>query len=251
MLRDVNGNTYNRSDAVAYYLDAAVVNSFTSQWASWGNGANPVGVRSFPIGIDSNGVTMTQTALGIGGIVDIGGSIGNYFDAGISWIANVSAPAFIGGGQIAYNQLVNREHQRYIGITPIEVASTYGQSMVDVEFPYCSSVPVETILVAHDSPNIGLQRSSSTYPYSDYFNKYSSNFAASTYLIYKPIGDSIWVPLSVINWGYNATAIYNETTQLWEMTSGSTNGGGNGISILNLPEWNDNTANHNQWVRII
>ncbi len=62
-----------------------------------------------------------------------------------------------------------------------------------------------------------------------------------TYLMYKPTGDSIWVSLSVISWGWTGTAT-KDADGKWT-GSGSTTGDGNGIATTELPVWNDHVYN--------
>ena len=133
--------------------------------------------------------------------------------------------------------------------------------MLDNSFPYpnisMGSVPVNTTLISNDSPGTPLERSSTKtnslgQSYTQYYDKYTRTDNFSTFLIYKPEGkkgSTIWVTLSVINWGWYGTAEY--VNNQWGLTSGDKTGGGNGTATSVLPEWNDNVINHTtKWIDI-
>ncbi len=57
-----------------------------------------------------------------------------------------------------------------------------------------------------------------------------------TYLMYKAYGDSIWVSLRLLEWGWNGEA--ENTADGWQLVSGSTYGDGEATDVL--PEWKKN-----------
>ncbi|MDR2755343.1 MAG: hypothetical protein LBC20_06515, partial [Planctomycetaceae bacterium] len=221
----------------SYYLETPTVVSYTSLWASWSSAPNepPTGIRPF----EANDVD--ELILG-------GTPTGQPFSAGITWTANVTKPPIVGGGQIAFNQLVNGTYLRYIeGISAAVEKACYtnGNYVLDDTFPYSNIVSVQNTLINDDSPGTGeLEETSSNF--SQPFNKYTAHFSFQTYLIYQPAGnDSKWVTLGVIYWGWNATAVYSQGS--WGVTSGTTTGGGTGTTTSILPTWNDNVQGRHGW----
>ena len=90
-----------------------------------------------------------------------------------------------------------------------------GKFALDSKFPYDSPVSVNTTLVSDDTPCTRLD------PGFDKYKKNLMNF--QTYLIYKPKGaeeSTIWVTLSLIEWGWYGTAEYLNNE--WKLTSGNT-----------------------------
>lgn len=127
--------------------------------------------------------------------------------------------------------------------------------MLDTTFPYPNinnpiSVPVNTTLESNDSPALPLKLYKINPDTSiQLFDKYTKFDSFKTYLIYKPKGkDTIWITLSVINWGWSGTAEYNSTTSKWELTSGHPSGGGNGVPTSFLPEWTENIGAYTDWI---
>jgi hypothetical protein len=238
---DPNGKSHGINRDASYYLETPTVVNYTSEWASWPSAPNelPTGIRP------------SQT--GNSEILMLGGLVNGTSRPGITWTANVTAPPIIGGGQIAFNQLINGTFLRYVeGNTSPSGKNSYtnGNYMLDDEFPYVNPVSVLNTLTSNDSPGVPLVRTSSS-PY----NKYTASFSFQTYLIYKPTGtNTIWVTLSVISWGWNATAVYQYNTQSgqwkWE-ASGNTTGGSSTPTTI-LPTWSGNIIENGDhyWITI-
>jgi len=179
---------------------------------------------------------------------------------GITWEAIVAEPAIIGGGGIRYNQLLNGDYKRYINDVPKEKASnTDDQIMLDNLFPYPIDqynpmYPGMLYLRSSDSPQVRLDRTDPMFPHLQPYDKYTADYAFNTYLIYRPKGamnSTIWVTLSVIDWGWHGIAEFNTTSNKWGLTSGYTTGGGDGIATSFLPQWSGRVVNDQPWVPII
>ena len=113
---------------------------------------------------------------------------------------------------------------------------------------YSSMIPG---IKSSDTPGAKLARTDSKFPHSQPYDKYTANYAFNTYLIYRPKGaanSTIWVTLSVIDWGWRGTAEYKNGQ--WTLTDGGTTGGGNGNATSVLPEWSDNVFDKHDWVTI-
>ena len=223
----------NLGGSASFYIETPTVTSYLSAWAfDWPNypsGENPVGVRPYKTGSDE---------LILGGTPE-----GKDFSPGITWTAKVTTPPVVSGGQIAYNNQICRNDSRWFDEEDEYISKAVGLGfMLDTSFPYNNKiVSVDTILVGSDTPGTPL-----TLP----GIKYLRNDSFKTYLIYKPIGTSIWVTLSVINWGWSGTVLYDDTSDKWQFSSGSPIGGGSGTSTTSLPEWADNIDNYHNWIKV-
>jgi hypothetical protein len=198
-----------------------------------------------------------------------GGIVNGTQSSGITWTASVAPPLF-GAGEITYNQLFAGERVIYEKnpLTGIEnQLLKYGTNsltdfVLDTTFPYGNnpliqndySVSVQTTLVSNDSPGIVLKHvveDPNNSQQTLFIDKYIFNERYKTYLIYRPDGtDTRWVTLSVINWGWNPSVVYDSTIPLpspkWKFEN-STNTAPdtiplNPISIATteLPEWSKN-----------
>ena len=222
-----------------YYVEAPTVapGAFTSEWADWGpnDDENPVGVRPFETG--------DPISLRLGGTPD-----NKDFSDGITWTANVTAPPVIGGGQIAYNNQISNEVSRYIYHGKPDMKHKFEKLgfMLDTKFPYNNYFKnVDEELKSHDSPGTPLPQAATISHYTNIYYTRKDSFL--TYLIYKPDGHedhTIWVTLSVIGWGWAGTAEFNTSlntqANTWEFGIGGKTGGGDGITISYLPEWDKN-----------
>jgi len=238
-LKDPHGDWHYPNAEASFYIETPTVDSFSSVFASWDPAENAVGVRVFGGGfLDSISVML-------------GGTPENKdFSPGITWTANVTAPPVIGGGEIAYNNQVCVNECKRIENGEAERKQFVGVGfMLDTHFPYNKGykVPVNTTLVNEDSPGQPCYLPYDTFIRSDSFQ---------TYLIYKPKGHkdhTIWVTLSVINWGWSGTAICTDPSpwpsEKWELDTSpgampsAPNGGGNGTPTSYLPEWGYNIIN--------
>jgi len=119
--------------------------------------------------------------------------------------------------------------------------------MLDTCFPY-ESASVNIPLISEDSPGFTLfpqrLKQGKPNPYPQNYDKYYRNDSFKTYLIYRPTGNStIWVTLSVIEWGWSGTAEY--ISNEWELTAGGVfTCGDYGTETSVLPEWDDNIVNY-------
>lgn len=60
-----------------------------------------------------------------------------------------------------------------------------------------------------------------------------------TYLTYKPAGDSIWVTLAVLEWGWHGEAVYDTSSGKWNIQNTNAYPGLMQESTV-IPKWNAN-----------
>ena len=155
------------------------VTSFTSQFAQFEDGTNPVDIRPFS----------GKLCLQLGGI----DQVTNDPVKGIEWTANVT-PSSYAGGQIAFVQLVDAYGLQKTASQKLYKQSANGTYYLDDSFPYSNIVSIGSELKDSDSPDFPLGTSIISVTTLDKFK---------TYLMYKPSGSgSIWVSLSLIEWAW-------------------------------------------------
>ena len=205
----VNGKTYTESATL--YIEQPVVENFTGTFAEYNNGAEAVGVRPKEPG--------DLEWLRLGGTEDVDTI------PGITFTANVSGES----GMLALTQLVNTYGSWTHPDGRIIIHSSENQYVLDTDTEYDQEVfPINYPFFSDDTPGISLSAGIANCFRSDSFK---------TYLMYKPEGDSIWVSLSLLEWGWSGMATNTETG--WQ-GSGETSGGGDSVTTDDLPVWTNN-----------
>ncbi len=208
------------AENVSIFIEQPTVQRFTGTKAEiYTNLAKPVGVRRLRLD------DLAHPRPSDPEVLIFGGPEGMDIQPGITFRADVTAP----NGLIALTQLIRTDIVRF-NTEPSSNKSSNNQFVLDGETEYKNqSFPVSQTLYNEDSPLSELRDAENGIVRTDSFQ---------TYLMYKPEGDSIWVSLSLLEWGWTGSAIISETGA-WS-GGGSARGGGDGRETDTLPEWKNN-----------
>ncbi len=202
------------------------------------NGMKATGKAGFNVQKPTvNSFTSTTGPIVVGNAwTDLELSCGTPSTVGIIYTAQITAPAAV-GGQLKFTQTTNGDFQRTHtnNVTDSLVVPAWWLDNHDPyggqgHGPYNIVAGMQLSMSDNDSPGVPLQIGFKT------MDAIIDDFGL--YLMFKPSGNSIWVPLSKINWGWSGIAQSSDGGVTWTKASGAqdvTNP--SGANTTNFPEW--------------
>lgn len=141
---------------------------------------------------------------------------------GISWTAMVTADSVFRNGSFGVVQTVVSTGSRSAGTGPYTTQNwtlpngTSGPTTLDTQFPYHGTVASfppsgQPVIDDFDSPGVELKDWTS----GGTLNNYVAEDKFVDTLMYKPGGNSIWVPVGSLTWGWRGLALFSVDTGLW------------------------------------
>jgi hypothetical protein len=157
---------------------------------------------------------------------------------GINYTAQITTPPSI-GGQLKFMQTLTADFQETFTNNSTESLIASGW-WLDGADPYGGSTYGPYTISGGTTFTMGNNDSPGAYLLSGYkkMNVITNNF--SLFLMFEPSGNSTWVPLSEISWGWTAIAQSTNGGVTWTKTSGSSNAvNPSGSTTTNFPEWSN------------
>jgi hypothetical protein len=136
---------------------------------------------------------------------------------GIVWWVKVTPPAG-GDGEIEFVQTLQMRWERSGKSTQ---RITISEWWLDGEVPYggVKTSPPYAVVATVQTPRVG--NADTPGPSLDPgFVSYECTMSFTVYLMFKPRGDAIWVPLGKLDWGWNGMATSTDNGDTWAKKSG-------------------------------